>query len=395
MSVLTHFVVWAMMFLLASPVQAEEKKLRHVAAKDCSGCHQQIYDQWKHSMHANSTALSDPIHGAFYQKVMGDPLKEGLRKQGKYPVCLKCHVPAAARDGKTKMDALPAYQDGVGCTTCHSMTAFKGVKNEKGGLRLGVDAYAFSDNVIQASSDSNFHPEIESAGQKVLFKMVGNSTVLKTNAVCMGCHERRNNLNKVPLCQTGDEIASAPGSTDCQLCHMPVTNGVVDHSFMGGHTAKMVSRGLLMTMKNEEVKTANRLTLTLRNKLPHNLPTGAPFRNIYIKVMAFNDAGEVVWRNAKGHPLKEDKQSVLWYRLGDDQNKNAPPPKATKVLGDSRLKPHEVRDIEYLLPKEGISRIEAKAYYSLLLPGNIRSFNTQLPEYAKQPKLIGAAAITL
>ncbi len=69
MSVLTHFVVWAMVFLLVPPVQAEEIKLGHVAAKDCSGCHQQIYDQWKHSMHANSTALSDPIYGAFIRRL--------------------------------------------------------------------------------------------------------------------------------------------------------------------------------------------------------------------------------------------------------------------------------------------------------------------------------------
>ncbi|WP_167374161.1 multiheme c-type cytochrome [Bathymodiolus platifrons methanotrophic gill symbiont] len=42
-----------------------KKPLHHVSAKECKNCHEDIYSQWKGSMHANSTALKDPIHGAF------------------------------------------------------------------------------------------------------------------------------------------------------------------------------------------------------------------------------------------------------------------------------------------------------------------------------------------
>jgi hypothetical protein len=64
-------------------------ELHHVKPEACKQCHEEIYYQWSGSMHAKSSALKDPIHGAFYKNVMGDPKKEGVMKKGKYPVCLK------------------------------------------------------------------------------------------------------------------------------------------------------------------------------------------------------------------------------------------------------------------------------------------------------------------
>ena len=79
-----------------SVIGAEEgaepaKSLHHVEAKACKQCHEEIYAQWVGSMHAQSSALKDPIHGAFYKNVVGDPKEEGVTmKNGKYPVCHKC-----------------------------------------------------------------------------------------------------------------------------------------------------------------------------------------------------------------------------------------------------------------------------------------------------------------
>jgi hypothetical protein len=50
-----------------------------------------------------------------------------------------------------------------------------------------------------------------------------------------------------------------------------------------GNSAKMVSKGLLMTMTTEKRNDALEVSIKLTNKLPHNFPTGAPFRNVYIK----------------------------------------------------------------------------------------------------------------
>lgn len=55
--------------------------LHRISSETCKSCHKEIYKQWKGSMHANSTALKDPIHGTFYRKVVGDPTKEGVKKK--------------------------------------------------------------------------------------------------------------------------------------------------------------------------------------------------------------------------------------------------------------------------------------------------------------------------
>jgi len=376
--------------LFYSPAFADEARLlRHVSAKECGECHEQIYSQWKESMHAKSTALKDPIHGAFYTELVGDPRSEGLKKKGKYPVCLQCHAPGAAKDGKTKLDAMTVYSEGINCVACHSITGFKGSKKPGGGLRLGMLAYEYSDSSLQGPNNRDIHHTDESE------EIVGNPAIFKTNAICMGCHDQRRNFNNVPLCRTGGEIADACGSTDCQLCHMPVVNGKADHSLMGGHSSKMVSKGLLMTMKVDKKENTLAAVVTLRNKLPHNFPTGAPFRNVYIKLTAYDKTGTEVWKSSQTHPLKDDKKAMLMYALGDAKGKPAAPPKATQVLYDSRLKPHETRTLTYNVPAKDVAQIKAVAYYDLLLPPMKKKFAKQIPENLRKPGIIASVVTSV
>lgn len=322
-------------------------------------------------MHANSTALKDPIHGTFYKAVIGDPTKEGVKKKGKYPVCLQCHAPAAAKDGKTDLSALPVYNEGINCVACHTISTFKGTKKAEGGMRLGTEAYEFSDTSLQGPGTN--HSDAD--WQHPFFQNTANPDVFKTSAVCMGCHDQRKNSNKVALCQTGGEIAKSDGSINCLSCHMPVVNGKVDHSLLGGHSAKMVSKGLLMTMETVKGNEVLDVTIKLKNQLPHKFPTGAPFRNVYVKLTGYDKDGQEAWVSSQSHPVKDDKKAMLMYSLGDADGKPAPPPKATQVLGDSRLKPHEERLLTYSIPKQNIVKVRAVAYYDLLLPPMKKKFS--------------------
>ncbi len=75
------YTLFTLLLMICSmtAVSAEEKTpLHQVSAETCKGCHEEIYTQWKSSMHANSTALKDPIHGAFYKAVVGNPEQEDL-----------------------------------------------------------------------------------------------------------------------------------------------------------------------------------------------------------------------------------------------------------------------------------------------------------------------------
>ncbi|QKQ24070.1 cytochrome c family protein [Candidatus Ruthia endofausta] len=365
----------------------------NLSSKKCSRCHSDIYEQWESSMHAKSTALKDPIHGLFYDAVVGNPRVKGVRmgkNKDKYPVCLECHSPAAAKEGKTQLNAKRSFSEGVNCIACHSLTKFKGTKKKSGGLKLGMKAYEYSSNQIQGpNGTSKKHKNFGKGG------VANNPGLFKTSKVCLGCHDQRNNSKKVPLCQTGGEIISAGGSTTCQSCHMPVIEGISNHTMAGGHSAEMVSKGLVMTINIKKVSDMFQIKVNATNLLPHNFPTGAPFRNFYITVTAQNSHGDVLWQSSKTHPMKDDKQAMFMYIIGDDNNKPTSPPKATKVLGDTRLKPNETRVLNYTISSNGVAIITAKAYYDLLLVAIKDKFGSKLSKRLLEPKEIAKAIVVI
>ena len=391
---------------------AAEKSIHQVPPEACKQCHEVIYEQWMGSMHAESSALNDPIHAAFYQSVVGDPKQEGVTtKNGKYPVCLGCHAPIAAVEKKTKLDANPAFGRGVSCVSCHSFSGFKGLKDAEGKLLLGVSAYNIDSTHLYGPSgityttqrtpkDAEFptpvyHPQ----------PMQGNRSALyESNDVCMGCHDRRPNMQGVQLCQTGDEYSASKSSVSCQACHMPVVTvkdkdgklvSVADHTMPGGHSDRMIARGLAMDMDTKREGDVIKTKVTLRNRLPHSYPTGAPFRNFYLKLTAYDKDGNSLWQNFQTHPLKDDPKAMFVYMLGDAGHP-APPPKATEVLFDTRLKPNEVRELDYEIPaNDNIAIIRAEALYNLLLPDLVKNFGDKLPEEVKVPKLAASAEIRL
>ena len=273
-------------FISSLSIAKDVHDITNTSSKKCGKCHEEIYDEWKGSMHAQSTALKDPIHSMFYKHVVGDPTEEGvLTKKGKYPVCLQCHAPAAAKAGKTKLDTKKAYKEGVNCISCHTLTKFKGTKKKDGSLRLGMKAYEYSKTHLQGPKGT---VSVRDHTKKYGADVVNNPGLMKTSDACMGCHDQRNNSNKISLCQTGSEVQMAGGSTTCQSCHMPSVNGRASHAMAGGHSGSMVSKGLVMTVAAKKADGSVDMALTVRNLLPHNFPTGAPFRNFYIKIVSLD-----------------------------------------------------------------------------------------------------------
>ncbi|MBF0220268.1 MAG: cytochrome c family protein [Gammaproteobacteria bacterium] len=404
-----------------SQSQAAEA-IHHTSAETCQLCHKEIYKQWKGSMHANSTPLTDPIHAKFYQSLAGSPTEEGVKmKNGSYPVCLNCHAPNAARDGKTKIDAVAAYNEGVNCITCHTVKTFNGIRTPDGKMRLGIKAYTLSDNLQGAGYQSNFelgklskggdmfgaggdeqkpNPHL---GEPVMLDgkeipallMESNPENLRTSDNCMGCHEFRPNGNGVPLCNTADEYASVNEKVDCLSCHMPVSSdGIIDHSIGGGHDPKMLAKGVVLTVKGEKQGNNINAVATMRNMQPHKLPTGAPFRNIYLTVKAYDASGNVVWSSSKTHPAMDDKQAYMTLTLLDDEGKPTSPPKATKLGDDTRLLPFESRSLNYTIPAKGVVLVRSELHYSLLWPGLVKQFD-DLPKDLTAPTLIATAEMKI
>jgi hypothetical protein len=405
-----------------SALAEDAANIHGVSAEVCKTCHQEIYKQWKESMHSQSTALTDPLHGAFYQQEAGSPTEEGVlhKKSGKYPPCMACHAPNAALAKTTKLDAKPAYSEGVNCVACHTLKSYKGIKDAEGKQQLGVKAYEVAATLqgpagfpqglakLTAGSDPfggagaagagdskkpNPHlgAAVEFEGKQIqALPMESNPSLMKTSDACMGCHDQRDNPQGVPLCQTGNEYLESASKVGCLSCHMPMSGGLADHSMGGGHNKALLSRAALFDVAAAKAGDKIKADVRIKNQQPHSLPTGAPFRNMFVKLTAYNDKGEAVWESAKGHPAESDKQAYFSYSMADDAGKPAPPPTATKVGPDSRLKPHEDRTLSYEIPAAGVVLVRGELYYGLLWPGLAKQF-TQLPEEVRTPLLIGVA----
>lgn len=357
--------------------------LHHVSAEVCASCHQEIYNEWKGSMHGNSTALRDPIHELLYRKVVGDPRRADQlhTSSGKFPVCLNCHAPNAARDRVTKLDARDAYAEGVNCVSCHQISGYKGVEREGGGLRLGILAYETRDRLqgprgfrfdqVAQGNGADTNPHIahrDASGKRVepALPMDGNPALMKRSELCLGCHHQRPNPQGVPLCDTGNEIEASGSQVTCQTCHMPSTGTHASHRMGGGHDTHMLSRAVRMEVKARSNGDRVRADVEITNLLPHRMPTGAPFRNVQVRVTALDADGTVVWQNYSDDPENEAPEAFMFYQLADDEGKPDMPPTATGVRQDTRLDPHERRVITYDdIPAEA-AHVRAEMLYNLV-----------------------------
>ena len=109
---------------------------------------------------------------------------------------------------------------------------------------------------------------------------------------------------------------------------------------------------------------------------------------------AYDKEGNVLWQSAEGHPAKSDPQAYLVYALADDEGKPAPPPTATRLGKDTRLKPYEERTLIYEIPAKGVALVRGELYYSLLWPGLVEQFK-HLPEDLTAAKMIASAEVSL
>ncbi|MBF0126130.1 MAG: cytochrome c family protein [Magnetococcales bacterium] len=391
-----------------TPAESGRPPLNHVPSSNCGECHQEIFQQWQNSMHAKSTALTDPIHGAVYQMEAGDPSQEGVlhKATNAFPVCLQCHAPIAARDKTTKLDAKPMYSEGVNCVACHTMTSFKGIVGEGGKLRLGAAAYEYSSDSLQGPEGAfnGNQPVLSPGGGKEpkvnSFPHQANSAFYKSSDVCLGCHQTMVNPQKVAVCSIGDQLLSKEGPKaetvpTCQSCHMPVVNGFSNHEIAGGHNPETVRKSVAVTLSAKSHGKKIQTSVTLKNTLLHTMPSSAPFRNMVLKVTARNAKGEVVWSNFKESPDKEDPQAFMMLKLVNNEGQPVMPPQATKIGGDTRLKPGEKRQLHYSIPADGVKSVQAELFYNLITKSMVEKIGDKLPENLKTPALVGRAEAVL
>lgn len=310
--------------------------LSSLSAEECGECHEEIYQEWSGSMHAQ--AWTDPYYQVDY------------RFDGSQQICLNCHIPlenqqenrvVGFRDSE-KFDPIlepnPNFdaelqQEGVTCAVCH-------VKDGK-----IVGPFETEDAPHPVSVDREMTRGIKP---------------------CQKCHvvpgKRWDTFFRFPPCGTVAEIEEGGNEIDCLECHMPAITrpaafGMDDrpgrqHLFRGGHDPEMVQSALTVSHDQETGPKGTRFTFTLTNTgTDHYLPTGTPDRHLTLDLKLLDRKGEI---------LKEEKHTmkrhILWRPFIMD-------------LTDTRLPPDEPREFTFDVPRKPTSPaavLEATVSYHLL-----------------------------
>jgi len=321
--------------------------LTGIRATDCGVCHQEIYQEWKTSIHAQ--AWLDP----YYQvdrAFEGDP-----------PVCDHCHLQLEPQRDylitgfhdrgrlypiKTPNPGFdPELQaEGVTCAVCH--------------LREGKIIGPFE-------TDSVVHPV------KV------DRSFLSGMSPCYICHvvsgERWDTFYRFPPCGTVAEIAARGNPPDCVSCHMPaVTRPVVKggvprrggrHSFQGGHSPVKVESALAVRYQQKDTGGKITFTFELTNVgAYHHLPTGTPDRHLTLELRLLDRLDREIDRRT----FKMIRR-VLWRPFIMD-------------LWDTRLPYEEPREYTWSFPRDRRPRpavLEATVRYHLLAESRRRRIGYQ------------------
>jgi hypothetical protein len=215
-------------------------------ASDCERCHQEVYREWRESLHARAWRSE-----AFQRASAG----------GRAAECLGCHAPAPLQAQQRPVLRDAHREEGVTCVSCHLAPGSDGERLTMRGP-------------VSRSSPIEVHPVIE-----------GDPTY-RSSELCASCH--RGSFAEWERAV----VAEGTEKETCQGCHMPAVRRTVESV----HDAHAYSRVLVELEREEDLRrhlfaipedAAERVDLeaepstdgrslqvTVGNRLPHALPTG-------------------------------------------------------------------------------------------------------------------------
>ncbi len=298
------------------PYQETPQGLTSLKAETCGVCHQEIYAEWRTTMHA--AAYTDPFFQAYWRK---DEYEWS---------CLTCHTPlenqlkqriVQFKNGDFSQPQFIAnnrfdpelQQEGITCAACH--------------IRDGVIYGPYPAEQLNAP-----HP-------------VAYDERFLSEQICLDCHEvpaKPFSFLRSGICGTGGEWEGGPyikKGYRCQTCHMPeVTRPLVAgqksrkngrHLWRGGNSPEQVAKALTITAKRQ----GNTIKVDITNSgAGHNFPTGDPDREVFITAKLINHKGAVL-------QIKElhIRRIIIWKPIMIE-------------LSDNRIKPLETRTLSFEIP---------------------------------------------
>lgn len=339
----------------------------------CGQCHQEIYKNWKNSLHALS--FQDPIFYTAYLEAM----KISPEKAKK--TCLRCHAPVAflQNDFDLKMDN---SREGVSCDFCHR------IKN--------VNLTSNSPFSI-TTDNTKFGPfkNRKSPAHKTSYSPLHQSSML-----CAGCHEYRNSKG-VHILSTFSEWKEsyyAINNIHCQECHMPAIRGKIVsekvkavpeetinlHEVSGGHSIDQLKKALKVEIADVQ---RDRDNLIVRVRLSnvgsgHKVPTGIPTRKLILAFEA-KTPKSIIYREERTYQkiLVNSKNEIIEHDADVFLT-------SEKIFSDNRISPKEERieTFTFSAPDREKINLSAKLYY-LYQPYVLERINMKI-DFTSDEKIV-------
>ncbi|MDD5773503.1 MAG: multiheme c-type cytochrome [bacterium] len=392
----------------------------------CGECHEDIYKQWKGSMH--SKAFIDPVWRAATKLFYSESKTPGEILEMK--TCVKCHTPLGFRsnliqspeDNYDKLTDLPAQ--GIFCNWCHNINEAVHIGDAGYEIATG-EGENFTSTILGPRNDPRF--EYPPEPKEVLHPSEYSQFYTKSE-FCGMCHNVSHIENKLPLEQTYSEWENSPYNTKdpqttvtCQDCHMRQKAGIPStgktektdspgisakngprrehiwtHYFAGGNSIvpKLLGSDLHSFLAIERLTNAAELEIikddsykkgglskfkvkVTNSGAGHYLPTGVTaIRQMWLDVKITSRDGVEIFRSGDMDRAGDLEKSTVIYNtvLGD---KNGKPVTnvalADRILYDHRIPPkgYVIEDYSFIIPESAFSplKVEVVLKYRTISPG--------------------------
>jgi nitrate/TMAO reductase-like tetraheme cytochrome c subunit len=303
------------------------------ASSKCKKCHLRAFEEYEESVIARSIVTPT------FRAMLEDATAKGKDKR----FCLNCHAPQAVvfpdlAESMVKqiLSGDPTFE-GVGCIQCHLIKSVdpnvKGHPSTK--LEPGRTVFGgYKDPIDSKAHDTQF------------------LELYKKSDLCLACH-----TIAPPSVPEAEAIGNWKGSKaakegkTCQTCHMPQGFGesaneekkrdIAGHEFNGKSPA-LRKQAFDLDYDTETQGEQTKLTVKVKNLVPHNVPTTHPIWNqVYLQAII------------KGRNLTEVFREKRFYgrTFADAKgNETLMDHDAVKMVKDTTLKADEIRTETFVFP---------------------------------------------
>lgn len=363
------------------------------SASVCQGCHPDIYNQWKGSMHSN--AFHDPVFQALW--MLGEKELGGAARN----LCAGCHtaigtVSEEVKVADGKFTASDVAMEGVTCDMCHTISETRKMDTPTGlpqnasfVISPGETKRAqYKDSVspYHKTMYSELHTKSEFCGScHNVFHPVSNfhientytewkfSVYAQKGIQCQDCH-----MVPVEVAVQTAKTMKKPEKLPGQPCITgPKRDYVYTHEFVGGnavltklmgsekHSEMAVKRlqnaaGLEVSAKNLKKNGMAELSVKVINETAgHNLPTSlTEVREMWIDVTVLDDKGKEIFRSgALDKDGNVDKTAEMFnsYAVDEKGNHTIKPWEIARFEYNNTIQPKGSKTTKYnfMVPKDG------------------------------------------